>query len=406
LIFLGFRVERVYDMDMFAALVREVRNLVVPADPAALVGLLELRDAVDAAVSSAVAEFDEAELWDLDGATSMTAWLRDRGGLTRRDAVHDALRAKRLRGLPVMREAWSDGSLSGGQVDAVLAKVGRHLDRFAEHEASIVPTLVGLSVDDTARAMERWRGLADADDDLPDADEPERSLHVSRTLDDRVVLDGDLDPELGALVQAGLRLAETRDLEGEPARTPAERRADALGDVFRFYLDNQQTRSGGRHRPHLNVIVTLEGFEAGRSGGRFVDGPMLPRSSVEQLLCDCTVHRVVMGPDSTIIDYGRATRTVPAPQWAALVVRDERCRFPGCDRPAAWCDGHHVVYWEHDGETNLDNLVLLCRRHHRRLHKPGWHAKLLPDGELQVTDPSGVVRTTYPPSRIDQLWSG
>ena len=118
------------------------------------------------------------------------------------------------------------------------------------------------------------------------------------------------------------------------------------------------------------------------------------------VLCDCSVHRMVVSSDSTMIDYGRATRTIPAPLWSSLVARDQRCRFPGCDRPARWCDGHHVVWWERNGTTGVDNLVLLCRRHHRRLHKPGWHAKLLPDGRFEVTYPDDTVRWTVPPGQL------
>ncbi|HEX2063884.1 MAG TPA: HNH endonuclease signature motif containing protein, partial [Acidimicrobiales bacterium] len=77
--------------------------------------------------------------------------------------------------------------------------------------------------------------------------------------------------------------------------------------------------------------------------------------------------------------------------WSALVVRDRRCRFPGCDREAGWCEGHHLLPWTEGGPTSLDNLVLLCSRHHHRLHEPGWHAKLMPDGELHVTSPEGKV---------------
>ncbi|MGH9230796.1 MAG: HNH endonuclease signature motif containing protein, partial [Acidimicrobiales bacterium] len=87
-----------------------------------------------------------------------------------------------------------------------------------------------------------------------------------------------------------------------------------------------------------------------------------------------------------------------APLFNALVVRDEHCRFPGCDRPAHWCEGHHVRPWLFGGPTRLLNLVLLCSRHHHLLHHPGWHAKLLPDATLEVTNPQGRVRTTTPPS--------
>ena len=151
--------------------------------------------------------------------------------------------------------------------------------------------------------------------------EPERSLFLSRTLDDRWILDGSLDPEGGSVVAAALRLAtpEASDVPG----SRAARRADALVDICRFFLDHQQGRAGGRHRPHLNVVVDIEDLEAGR-GGRVVDGPSLDGPSVSRLFCDSAVHRVVMAGRSSILDYGTATRTIPAPLF----------QRPGAAQPA------------------------------------------------------------------------
>ena len=95
-----------------------------------------------------------------------------------------------------------------------------------------------------------------------------------------------------------------------------------------------------------------------------------------------------------------ATRVLTAAMWVGLVARDEHCRFPGCDRPATWCDGHHIHWFSRGGPTRIDNLVLLCRRHHKRLHQPGWHAKLLPDATFEVTNPDGHVRTSHPPGTL------
>jgi hypothetical protein len=92
-----------------------------------------------------------------------------------------------------------------------------------------------------------------------------------------------------------------------------------------------------------------------------------------------------------------------APLWNALVIRDEHCRFPGCDRPSTWCEGHHVVWVTQNGPTELANLALVCSRHHHVLHQPGWHAKLRPDGTFEVTDPNGQVRCTSPP-RAEMPW--
>jgi 5-methylcytosine-specific restriction protein A len=198
------------------------------------------------------------------------------------------------------------------------------------------------------------------------------------------------------VVKRALDLAESDDCDGEPTRTRAQRRHDALVDLSRFFLDHQHGRLGGRHRPHLNVIVGLDDLEAGR-GSQAVDGPQLDGVTISRLACDSALHRVVMSGRSSVLDYGTSTRTIPVNLFNAVVVRDEACRWPGCDRPRAWCEAHHVQWFVHGGPTAIENLVLLCCRHHHRLHQPGWHAKLRPDGSFSVTDPDGKVRTSHPP---------
>ena len=73
-----------------------------------------------------------------------------------------------------------------------------------------------------------------------------------------------------------------------------------------------------------------------------------------------------------VIDVGRSKRVVSPSQRRALNVRDKGCRFPGCDRPATWTSGHHLVHWIKGGGTDLPNLVLLCYRHHWMVHEGGW----------------------------------
>lgn len=382
---------------MFPALAEAVEELEVPVDGRSIAAALRLRDRLEAKIVEALGPFDAAELWDLDAATSLTAWLRSQADQSHKAAGRLARTATRLRALPVLSSAFSAGDVSSGQVDAVMGMVEeRHLELFAEHEAELVPTLVGLPVPVTVQVLRAWVGRAEALVDQPEEAEPVRSLHASTTLGGRVELSGSLDADSGQVLTTALRMATTTDVEGEASRTPAERRADALADICRYYLDTQCSVRGGRHRPHLNVVVDLADLEAG-AGGRYVDGTPLSGTSVSTLLCDSALHRLITKNRSTILDYGVSTRTIPAPLWNALVLRDLICRFPGCDRPAQWGEGHHVVWVEWGGETKLGNLVLLCSRHHHRLHRPGWQAKLHPDGVFEVTAPDGRHWVTHPP---------
>jgi HNH endonuclease len=93
------------------------------------------------------------------------------------------------------------------------------------------------------------------------------------------------------------------------------------------------------------------------------------------------------GAPTQPLEVGRTSRVVSAAQRAALVVRDGGCAFPGCDRPLAWCEAHHLRHWLHGGPTDLANLALVCRAHHRAVHEGGWRLVRDPDGRLTASPP-------------------
>jgi hypothetical protein len=94
----------------------------------------------------------------------------------------------------------------------------------------------------------------------------------------------------------------------------------------------------------------------------------------------------------------RYTRT-PA-QRRFVTTRDRTCRHPGCRNGAGWADLDHVIPHGEGGQTACENLCCLCRRHHRlKTHAPGWRFAMTSDGVLEVTTPSGVTRTTWPPGQ-------
>jgi uncharacterized protein DUF222/HNH endonuclease len=197
-----------------------------------------------------------------------------------------------------------------------------------------------------------------------------RRLHASLTLGGMVRIDGDLDPEAGETLLVALSAvidAEVRSAEPE-TRTPAQRRADALEEICRSYLERSDRPLVARERPHLVVTVPYEALTTGGPGELERTGA-LSASAVRRLACDGAVSRVVLSPRSEPLDVGRKTSVVPAPLRRAVVLRDRTCTFPGCDRHHSWCDAHHVRHWADGGPTALRNLVLLCRRHHRAVHE-------------------------------------
>jgi hypothetical protein len=98
-----------------------------------------------------------------------------------------------------------------------------------------------------------------------------------------------------------------------------------------------------------------------------------------------------MDARSEPLDVGRRSKVVPPAMRRAVIVRDRGCRFPGCDRPYTWCDAHHVAHWADGGPTAAQNLLLLCRPHHRLVHRPGRFRLELLDGKPVFRRPDGSV---------------
>jgi hypothetical protein len=113
----------------------------------------------------------------------------------------------------------------------------------------------------------------------------------------------------------------------------------------------------------------------------------VPIETAQRIACDAAVATVIVDAKGTPLDVGRTTRTIPSSLRRALVVRDRGCRFPGCDRPPEWTDGHHIRHWAEGGATRLDNLVLLCARCHTAVHECGWRLRWGADGDLVVEPP-------------------
>jgi hypothetical protein len=259
------------------------------------------------------------------------------------------------------------------------------------------------------RAMQRWRARADALS--ADRGQPEHDasrLSFSETFRGRFELTGSLNPVDGRLISTALDLATTEDAEGE-RREPAERRADALRDICEYFLNHQGTQRSPRRRPHLNVTVTSDQLHDDEPLGVFADGAPVPSWLVDALACDCNLHRLLLDGRSAILDYGRAARTAPPDLFAALAARDGGCRHPGCDRPVAWTEAHHIVPWEDGGETSITNTVLGCSRHHHlwhRLLKTGWTIRLQPDGTLEFAVLNGLdtmTSTPYGPAYLPDI---
>jgi hypothetical protein len=320
-----------------------------------------------------VAEADRRGSYRKDGHLSMAAWLAGRYRMTFAAAASRVRTARALATMPATRAALACGEVSRFAARVLVEGREGRAEEFARAESTLVQAARTLSVLDLRRAVEYWRQAADpaqAMDEEQRLNEARR-LHVSATLGGMVRADGDLDPETGQTVLCALKaLRDAESRRGEDGRTPAQRRADALGEICRRWLDSTDRPVVAGERPHVTVTVDLESLR-GRPGRRseFDDvGPIHPETA-RRWACDASASRVITRGGSEPLDVGRRTPVVPAPMLRAVIVRDGECRFPGCGRPHSWCDAHHIRHWADGGPTALSNLILLCRPHHRLVHQ-------------------------------------
>jgi len=389
-------IELVYAVEMPLGLKESIESLVIAPHGDAVAEVAQCHSTLTAKLATALVELEATGDHERDGYTSMTAWCRTNLGWTNQHANRLLKIGRRLRHLPVTSEAWESGQLSEGQVEIIVANVtDRRAGLWSEHEAEIVPKLVPLDVLATSRCLQHWAEMADATlEQKEPPEEPPAEASLVKTIDGRTYLKGSFDGEHGELLATAMRLADSGDHEVPLSR----RQGQALIDIARWFLDHQKVNVGGRHRPHLNVVVDHDDLKDERPG-RSLGGVPISGASIRKIGCDANVHRVITDGRGSILDYGRSTRTIPPAVYTSLVLRDWGCRFPGCDRPAEWCEGHHVWHWEDGGPTNLDNLVLLCSKHHHVIHLPDWRLELNPHGSVEVTDPHGRPRTSDPPGR-------
>ena len=333
-------------------------------------------------------EIERRRLFERDGHLSAASWLVSTFKVAWGIAREHVSLARSLDEMPIARAALEDGELSLSSARVLATARQSASDAFARAEETLVDAARVHTVNDLHRVAAYWRDAAVRERALAgDESAAERqTLHASKTFLGRVRADADLNAETGELLLTALnavlsseaRSRESGENDGADERSPSERRADALGEILRQWLDLAERPGVGGERPHVTLTVgveTLKGLSASICELEHT-GPV-PTQTAETLLCDCSIARVVLSGRSEPLDVGRRT-SVPSPSLRrAVIVRDRHCRFPGCDRPPSWCDAHHVVHWTKGGATALQNLILLCRRHHRLIHHGRFRVEMV-----------------------------
>lgn len=354
-----------------------------------------------------IARFDEQGLFAAYDAVSTAHWLNWACGIGLAAGREKVRVARALQELPVISAAFRSGELSYSKVRAVtrvatpaceetLLEMARHATA-AQTERIVRNYRIAMNLDSGGRQVAPERGISCYWDEYG-------CLSIR----------GRLAPEQGALFLKALeRTVEelTSQEDSRPVHEQVEdypmaaRRADALVVLSERELQGAERGGSTADRFQVTVSVSAEtlaavehpvggtatrdasamnGSESSEASDTMLPadlpaidgGPPIGPERARRLCCDGSVIPILESAAGEILSVGRKTRTVPPALRRALQRRDGGCRFPGCDQ-RHWVDAHHILHRAHGGESKLDNLVLLCRRHHTAVHEEGYSIRKL-----------------------------
>lgn len=336
-----------------------------------------------------IRQFDERAGFLRWGLTNCTQWLHWRCDLSLSAAREKVRVAHALKNLPAISAAFATGKLSYSKVRA-LSRVATVYNE---------PSLLDFAMTTTAaRVEERCRQMRNV---LPQSVADAKGVQQNKSLQcwrnaDRgtMTITVELPIEEGELVSQALDKAVENHAANGPefeSQSFSAQQAEALVDIARLHLSGS-AGSGFGSGPdahtatadHYQVIIHVDQDALTKGQGR----SDLPVESVRRLSCDGSLVSIVETGDGEPIRLGRKQRKVSPALRRALWARDRGCRFPGCGH-TRFVDAHHIRHWSKGGETNLDNLILLCSRHHQLVHEGGYEIRHDEQGRRYFRRPDG-----------------
>ncbi len=369
------------------ALDRDIRNLCTRINAATYELLVMIR------------EFDERAGWLQWGLSNCAEWLAWRCDLSVTTALEKVRVAHALKTLPAIAAAFAEGELSYTKV----RELSRVADRSNEDE------LLGYALRTTAsHVAERCRELrmgSSASIETAARALANRSLRLWRDRErGMMTITVELPMDTGELIEKALDKARDDEALAIPDLADTSwstRQADAFVNMVNGYLCGKSASEASNDSYLVTVHVDQSALSG--DGGRSA----LPIESVKRLCCDGQAVVIVEDEDGEPLSIGRKSRIVPTAIARAVRARDRhRCRFPGC-RNRRFLHCHHVEHWSNGGETALENLMLLCTKHHTLVHEGGFRIEkdfqdrcffVRPDG-IAVPEVGYVSRLDeYPPA--------
>ena len=311
--------------------------------------------------------------------------LREKGLRPSRKARSEVETAVELEELPKTSEGLRDGEIPYENA-RILAKASQEGEI---DETELVGKARTQSPDKFAATVRKYQQQRSEDDGMSRL-EHQRSQRFAKIKTDRTdgmtVLYGRFDPITGALLETALsqKMNELWREEDPRARcSPGQKMADALAGL----VTREDTGEDGKppRGPRLLLIADYDVVSRELRNGRLGDGTPIPVEKIRDLACQSDILPAIFRGMSQPMDLGRSRRAASPAQRIALVARDKNC--VGCGANANWCQAHHIIPWAVQGNTDLNDMCLLCSRCHHKVHDDRWQVRRKPSGQYYLKPP-------------------
>lgn len=177
-------------------------------------------------------------------------------------------------------------------------------------------------------------------------------------------------------------------------RTNDQLAYDLMIDLLRAGALAETKMVFGTRQAGIRIVATAASHADARDDTPAVgmvedSGAAVPGWLLAQHTCNTGTQTVVLDGAGNPLDLGRESRLFTARQRLTLAIRDGGCRWIGCDRPASYCEAHHIDPHAQGGRTDIDRGILLCRFHHMNLHHGGWRITRTGKGDFLLHPPGG-----------------
>lgn len=356
-----------------------------------MVAISNLENQISALRDIAYAKYNESDAWAADNYLTAKSAIIHETHQARHTIVKSIARGKWLKNNETLLEALRDNLISNDHIDLFSRISDNKYREFLDRDFDLlVENAIKFDALRFSYVIKHWKNIVN-DQLCEPSDEykqfENRRLYLHETLDGTWDINGVLDAATGMILNKALenivdKLWRNDSIEQREITARQQYRAEAIGYIAQGFVSASIPASkelaSFNYSPTItsDIVIDIDNLNADSSTKNYLNNNLSKTSPIhrahstatlKQILCDTIVGAPIIF-DGSVIELGSKVRIASSKMKRQLALENNSCSIEGCSIPSSWCDAHHIHHWSDGGETKIENLALLCRRHHTMIH--------------------------------------